>query len=74
MRKWVVKVRVPGPGGETTSSESYLVEADTPGDACNVVNEHLADGDMVGGDLIDPVGVRETTLNSLIPYKRPTKK
>lgn len=69
MRKWLVKVRVPGPGGETTSSEQYLVEGEDPHAACEVVNKHLASDDMVGGDMIDVVSIKESTIHSLIKRK-----
>lgn len=68
--KWVVKCRVPGAEGSKTSSESFLVEADTPTKACDVVNVHLASDDFVGGEVADITSVRESTLISLVPYSK----
>ena len=68
--KWVVKCRVPGAEGSKTSSESFLVEANSPTDACDIVNSHLAGDDMVGGNVADIVSVKESTLISLVPYKK----
>lgn len=73
MRKWLVKVRVPGPGGEKTSSETFLIEADNPSDACGFVSEHLDDTDFVG-ESADIINVRESTIQSLIPFSAKKKK